>query len=176
MRQDVARVGVVVGKCKKKHRTVSAHREPCHLLMQFRMQHVHQFISWPVAFDLKLGNLVTQIFLELVLRAEDQLANYGMESIRPDHKIELTFGPVLESNPDGPIVLLNPAYAVTENGLDLAVDLAEDRCGQTSTGHRGIAALRRPEKCFSRETGHFFPASVDFADFLDLIPLLEEFG
>ena len=76
MGPGVASAGVAVGKRKEKQRAVSAHRESPYLLMHFRVHHVDQFISRPVAFDLKLRNFVTQILLELVLRAEDQLADF----------------------------------------------------------------------------------------------------
>ena len=68
-------MGIVVGKCEKEQRTVSVQREPSQLLMHFCVQHVDHFVSWPVAFEFKRRNLVTQIFLELILCAEDKFAN-----------------------------------------------------------------------------------------------------
>src|SRR6516164_6860235 len=98
-----------------------------------------------------------------------------MESIRPDHEIELTFSPVLESNLHGSFVLLNPLYAVTKNDLNFAVDLAEDGGGQVRAGYAGVAALCRPEERLNRESGYSFSTSIHDAEFLDRITLLEEF-
>ena len=108
----VARAGVVrvvVGKRKQKHGPVAAHGEPAYLLVHFGVHHVDQFVSGPVAFDLKRRNLAAQIFLELAFRAEHQLADSRMESIGADHEIELAFRPVFERDADGSVGLLDPA-------------------------------------------------------------------
>ena len=70
---NILRTGrIFIGVHKKKHGAVPTHGKPGYLLTHLGVHHINKFISWFIAFDFKSGDLVAQIFLELLLWAENE--------------------------------------------------------------------------------------------------------
>jgi len=155
--RSVADVGLLVDKRNENHSAISTHGEPCYLLMHLYVHYVHQFVSRTIAFDLKLRNFVSQILLEFVLRAEDQLANARMKSVRTDPEIELTLRRRLEWNATRTVFSFCSIRVMVSRKLPQFCRRLYPRSMRRVPRAEGLhSGLRLPEKCIDGETGHEF--------------------
>lgn len=79
------------------------------------MHHIHQLVSWSVAFDLEGGHFDAQVPLKTRLRSEHQLANARMQAVRADDEVERTRAMTFKGDPHLVSRLVYPDDGVIED-------------------------------------------------------------
>jgi hypothetical protein len=142
------------------------HGEAPNLLTYLCVHHVDEFIPWPVARYFEGGDLVSEIFLKLVLRAEDDLADLRVKSVCPDHQVKVAHDSGFESDASAVTGLLDARDCVVEDRFRAACDPVEDGCGQVAAREADVAALRQPGNCHDGESRDTFAGTIHDSNFL----------
>ena len=103
---------------EQEHRAIVPHRETRDRPADLRIHDVREFISRPIAFHLKGRHFVSEIAFELPLGTPDEFAHTRMQSVRPDHQIEVARRTAVERHVHAPVGLFETRDRVAEPRLD----------------------------------------------------------
>ena len=172
---NIAIVRVRIRKSEQEHGPVITHRKPGKLLAHLGVHDIDQFISRPVAVNLKCGGFIPEKALDPIFRPERQLTHTRMQAVGADHEIEFALDSACEVHSHAGTPLRHAFDTVGENCLDPAFDPIEDRFGEIASRKTYVSAGRGPSKNGGRKSRYTFSGSIHYLHFLDAISLPSNF-
>lgn len=150
----------VVSDREDHHGDVVAQRDPHRLEADLGVHHGDEFVARAVAGDVEHRDDDVLVALELLVRAEHQPADPGVQSVRSHDEIEVAGLPVLEGDPDSIPVVVESLHSVAQNQLGAALQCTVDGRGQIGPGDADVP-LGRPHDRGRLHRGDPATAAVD---------------